>query len=125
MPARRTDPLLHASLVAVWLGTALASALEARGQSVALLVGAGLHDARWQAALIWGGIAADAAVGLWLAVRPGRASFTAALALMAVMTAIATALQPTLWLHPLGPLLKNLPIAALLVHLIRAERSLA
>jgi hypothetical protein len=28
-------------------------------------------------------------------------------------------LQPALWLHPLGPLLKNLPIAALLWHLYR------
>jgi hypothetical protein len=33
------------------------------------------------------------------------------------MTAVATFLQPALWLQPLGPLLKNLPIAALLWHL--------
>ena len=38
---------------------------------------------------------------------------------MGLMTAVATALQPPLWLDPLGALLKNLPIAALLVHLIR------
>jgi hypothetical protein len=29
-------------------------------------------------------------------------------------------LQPALWLHPLGPLLKNLPIAAMLLHLMSA-----
>ena len=41
------------------------------------------------------------------------------------MTAAATLLQPALWLHPLGPLLKNLPIAALLVHLLRQEEKTA
>ncbi len=38
---------------------------------------------------------------------------------MSAMTLAATVLQPGLWLHPLGPLLKNLPIAALLWHLYR------
>lgn len=117
-PAQRW---LHASLVAVWLGTAAVSALEFRGQSVQLLADAGLHDPRWQAGLIAGGIAADLIVGLWLAWRPGRASGAAALGLMAVMTVAATVLQPALWLHPLGPLLKNLPIAAALLHLMRAH----
>ena len=113
------DRWLHASLVAVWLGTAAVSAIEADGQSVTLLSDAGLHDPTWQALLIWGGIAADVLVGLWLAWRPGRASGIAALSLMTAMTVAATVLQPALWLHPLGPLLKNLPIAALLVHFMQ------
>ncbi|WP_399678901.1 DoxX-like family protein [Xenophilus sp.] len=105
---------LHLSLVAVWLGTALASALEAHGQGAQLLHDAGIADPRWQSALIWAGVAADTAVGLALWRRPGRVSYAAALALMVLMTAVATVLQPALWLHPLGPLLKNLPIAAAL-----------
>ena len=118
-PVAPADRWLHASLVAVWLGTAAVSALELRGQSTQLLADAGLHDARWHAVLIASGIAADVLVGLWLAWRPGRASGAAALALMGVMTVAATVLQPALWLHPLGPLLKNLPIAAVLLHLMR------
>ena len=59
------------------------------------------------------------AVGIALWRWPGHASYITALALMAVMTLAATLLQPGLWLHPLGPLLKNLPIAAMLWHLIR------
>ena len=35
------------------------------------------------------------------------------------MTIVTTALLPAMWLHPLGPLLKNLPIAAALVVLRR------
>ncbi|MDO5290768.1 MAG: DoxX-like family protein [Pseudomonadota bacterium] len=108
---------LHASVCAVWLLTALISLWEARtpeGQSFALLRAAGLHSPVWMSALIAGGAALDAAVGLWLWRRPGRASALAALALMALFTLVATALQPALWLHPLGPLLKNLPLAAAL-----------
>lgn len=118
----RLGPLrgLHASLVLVWLGTAVASLLERNGQSRALLADAGVHGAAVQTVLIVAGALADAAVGLALWRWPGRASYGAALALMALMTVVATALQPALWLHPLGPLLKNLPIAAALVLLMRA-----
>lgn len=105
---------LRMSLVVVWLGTALVSALEAHGQSRQLLQGSGIDDLLWQAMLIWGGIAADTAIGIALWRWPGRHAYAAALAVMALMTVVATALQPALWLHPLGPLLKNLPIAAAL-----------
>ncbi|WP_454708465.1 DoxX-like family protein [Delftia acidovorans] len=126
MDERRSRPVpaplrtMHLSLIAVWLGTALVSAIEHRGLSVQVLADAGIHDARWQTFLIWSGLLADLAVGLALWLRPGRESYLAALLLMASMTVLATALQPTLWLHPLGPLLKNLPIAAMLLHLMSA-----
>lgn len=116
-PSQRT---MHLSLIAVWLGTALVSAIEHRGLSVQVLADAGIHDARWQTFLIWSGLLADLAVGMALWLRPGRESYLAALLLMAAMTVLATVLQPTLWLHPLGPLLKNLPIAAMLLHLMSA-----
>lgn len=112
---------LHLSLVVVWLGTALVSAIEADDQAAQLLQAAGIAAPHWQAALIWAGIAADLGVGLALWLRPGRASFTAALTLMTLMTVVATVLEPTLWLHPLGPLLKNLAIAAALWLLMRTH----
>jgi hypothetical protein len=113
LPAAR---LLRYSLVAVWLITATVSVWELHGRSRDLL--AGLPPA-WNTpggatALILGGAAADTALGLWMAWRPGRAAYAAALLLMAVMTVLATVIQPSLWLHPLGPLLKNRPIAAIL-----------
>lgn len=112
---------MHLSLIAVWLGTALVSAIEHRGLSVKVLADAGIHDARWQTFLVWSGLLADLVVGLALWLQPGRKSYLAALLLMAAMTVLATVLQPTLWLHPLGPLLKNLPIAAMLLHLMSAH----
>jgi hypothetical protein len=118
--AGETDGLLRASLVAVWLFTAVASLVELNGQSREVLAAAGIASPPWLVQLlIVGGAAADLLAGIALWRWPGRASYAVALALMLAMTFVATVLQPSLWLHPLGPLLKNLPIAALLWHLYR------
>ena len=128
-PQQQAARLMHASLVVVWLGTALVSALDYLGLSglnhegTRLLDQGGIGDTRWQALLIWSGLLADLALGLALLLRPGRAIYLSALLLMTAMTVIGTALQPTLWLHPLGPLLKNLPIAAMLWFLLQTDNS--
>ena len=101
--------------MAVWLGTAVVSAITHRTQGDALLRQAGLTDDAWIQALIWGGAAADLLMGIALWRWPGRHSAWAALGLMGVMTLTATVLLPHLWLDPLGSLLKNLPIAAILI----------
>lgn len=114
------DRLLRLSLVAVWLMTAAVSLVELNGQSRQVLADAGVASPAWLVqGLIVVGAVADLLVGVALWRWPGRASYLAALALMASMTLAATVLQPSLWLHPLGSLLKNLPIAAVLWHLIR------
>jgi hypothetical protein len=123
---KRTPPpaplrLLHASLVFIWLATALVSAMEWQGQSVALLMRAHIVDATLQHAIIGAGIAADLAIGIGLAWHPGRTACGAALLGVVTMTVVATLLLPRLWLDPLGPLLKNLPIAAALLLLIRQD----
>ena len=118
--------LLRTSLVFVWLATAVVSVLELHGQSRELLAGLPhawvSGDAAWvPTAVILAGAAADAVLGLWLALRPGRAAYMAALALMGVMTLLATLIHPAWWLHPFGPLTKNLPIAAILWVLLQHE----
>jgi hypothetical protein len=112
--------LLRGSLVAVWLGTGVVSLLELHGQSAGLLQAAGLVQPLWVTGLTVSGALADLLLGLALWLRPQRSTYLAALALMLVMTLTATVLLPSLWLHPLGPLLKNGPIAALLWTLAQA-----
>lgn len=110
---------LRLSLVVVWLWTAFPTVWEWNGQSLALL--APLPGA-WQEikpVLIGGGAVFDALLGMWLWWRPGRAAYSAALVTMLIMTLLATAIDPGLWLHPLGPLSKNIPIAAALCLLWR------
>ena len=105
---------LRYSLVFVWLATASASLWERNGQSAALLQHAGMQDARVIQWAIGGGAAVDAALGIAMWRWPSRSIYLAALAMMIVMTLIATVLEPSLWLHPLGPLTKNAPIAVAL-----------
>jgi hypothetical protein len=114
--------LLRYSLVAVWLGTAFVSVVEWRGQSQDLLRGSELVPAGWSDGLIAAGVAVDLLLGLMLWLRPNRVTYGAALFVMSVMTALASFMQPSLWLHPLGPLLKNLPIAAALWVLAKGAR---
>lgn len=110
---------LRHSLVFVWLVTALVSVWERDGQSLALLRAAGLRDAAWMVGLIWAGAATDVVLGLALWFTPGRLVYLLALTSMLLMTLLATVLDPNLWLHPLGPLTKNIPMAAILVILSR------
>ena len=118
--------LLRASLVVVWLATAVVSVWELHGQSRELLAGlptawAEGHAPWLPTAIILAGAAADAVLGLWLALRPGRKAYGAALLMMLAMTLLATAIQPAWWLHPFGPLTKNLPIAAILWVLLQGS----
>ena len=123
---RASAQLLRGSLVVVWLATAVVSVWELHGQSRELLAGlptawAGGHALWLPTAIILAGAAADAVLGLWLALRPGRKAYGAALLMMLAMTLLATAIQPAWWLHPFGPLTKNLPIAAILWVLLQDE----
>lgn len=121
MHSARDLSLLRFSLIFVWLATALVSVWELNGQSLQLLASAGIHDRTLAFMLILGGAGLDAALGLAMWIKPGRATYLVALASMVVMTLTATAIAPALWLHPLGPMTKNVPIAVTLWALARAR----
>jgi hypothetical protein len=110
---------MRGSLVFVWLVTAAVSLWEMHGQGRELLRVGGVADASVSDALIASGAALDALLGAWLWFRPARLAYLSALGALLGMTLVATVLLPTLWLHPLGPLTKNAPIAAILWALAR------
>lgn len=110
---------LRMSLVFVWLWTAAVSVWELQGQSRNLLLAGGIADASMANVLVLSGAALDVLLGLCLWLRPSRPAYLLALAAMLLLTLVATVLSPSLWLHPLGPLSKNVPIAAMLWVLAR------
>lgn len=105
--------LAGASLAIVWLGTAMVS-LRDGGQAGAALLQSTRLGAQAAMAVVWLGSAWDVIIGLALLLRPGLLTCRVAAAGLIAMTALATWLLPALWLDPLGPLLKNLPLLALL-----------
>jgi uncharacterized protein YbjT (DUF2867 family) len=119
-------PWLHASLAVVWLWTAMVSLwLFPREDSLALLARAGV-PAGFALPALWSAAALDAVFGvLTLAplARPARRLLWASQALLiAVYSAIITVRLPEWWLHPYGPLVKNLPILVLLAWLWSLDR---
>jgi nucleoside-diphosphate-sugar epimerase len=110
--------LLRGSLAVVWLLTAVVSLgvypVEA---SYDLLGRAGVPSALRPAAL-YGAAALDLAFGvltLWpLGARSARWLWRAQAALVVGYTLIISLRLPEFWLHPYGPLSKNLPILAVL-----------
>ena len=112
--------LARFSLVAVWIWTALVSVQQAHGLSTQLLQASAIPAALYPW-IIWGGAGVDLLLGLLMWLRPARWVYLAALGMTLTMTLIGTWVDPALWLHPLGPLSKNLPILALLWIVARDE----
>jgi len=111
--------LARHALALVWLGTAVASLHDGGRAGTALLPSMAPDSAL---AVVWLGSAWDAALGLALLLRPSALVYRLAALGVIAMTALATLLQPALWLDPLGPLLKNLPLLVLLQQLAREAR---
>jgi uncharacterized protein YbjT (DUF2867 family) len=64
----------------------------------------------------------DAAIGLLLLLRPRRWLWAAQLLLVGGYTLIMSICLPFFWLHPFGPLSKNLPLLALMLLMWRASK---
>jgi hypothetical protein len=111
--------LARLSLAAVWLWTAAVSVQQLHGFSAELLRANAHIPPQAHARIIWSGAAVDALLGGLMLWRPAPWVYRCAGAMTLIMTLIGTAVDPGLWLQPLGPLSKNLPILALLWMLAR------
>ncbi|PJK08670.1 epimerase [Lysobacteraceae bacterium NML120232] len=111
--------MLRYSLIAVWWLTVVASLVEWNGQSLALLQAGGIRSIPLAHGLIAAGVVLDAALALALMGWPRRISYQLSGVAVIALTLIATLLLPSLWLHPLLPLGKNLPILVILHILAR------
>jgi hypothetical protein len=123
-------PLLRLTLALVWIVTGLLSfGLFPRDDSYALLADTGIVPAL-QPLMLYGAAALDLGFGLATLVPPAGARWRgrlwlAQIALVGIYTLIIAWRLPEFWLHPFGPLLKNLPILAILVLLYLHDRDAA
>ncbi|AOB31305.1 hypothetical protein AKI39_12315 [Bordetella sp. H567] len=115
-------PLLRWSIAFVWLFTAAVSAFGyPLADSYALLARTGV-PAAWQPLALYGAIAMDLLLGLSVLIpRRPRWIWPAQAALVIGYTFIISLRLPEFWLHPYGPLSKNLPFLAVLWLLYEME----
>jgi len=114
--------LLRLALASVWLLTALVCLVAyPREASLALLAEAGLQG---MPALIafYGAVLMDLAFGLATLCRPGRRLWLAQMLVVAGYSLVIAVALPAFLAHPFGPVLKNLPILAILFLLYAEER---
>jgi uncharacterized protein YbjT (DUF2867 family) len=115
-------PLLRWSVALVWIFTGIVSlGLYPVSASLELLARSGVPEALGPL-FLYPAAALDLALGIGiLAMRRRRLLWLAQIVLIAVYTLIITVRLPEFWLHPYGPLLKNLPMLAAIYLLYRFE----
>lgn len=118
-------PLLRVAVAFLWLWTGIVSlGLYPVADSYALLARVGLQGelASWA---LYGAAVCDFALGILTLAAPTswrRWVWLAQLCLMGGYTLVITLFLPEQWLHPYGPISKNLPLAAAIALLWAMER---
>lgn len=115
-------PLLRITLGLMWIWTALVSAgLYPIDKSMALLDAVGLNDTLALTALVTATLL-DLLLGLALLMqRHVKAAAWLQITAMATYSLIIAWALPDYWLHPFGPLIKNLPLIVATLMLIAME----
>jgi uncharacterized protein YbjT (DUF2867 family) len=115
-------PMLRISIALVWIVTGIVSlGLYPVADSYALLARVGITG-MMAPLMLYGAAMLDLAFGIaTLALRRRRLLWLAQLAVIAFYTVIISWRLPEFWLHPYGPLLKNLPMMAAIWLLLELE----
>ena len=115
-------PLLRVALAVVWLVTGLLSlGIYPQEESLAMLAQVGLHGTA-AVTVLYGAALLDCAFGIATLLLPSRILWRAQMVLILGYTIIITLFLPGYWLHPFGPVLKNIPILVLLLVLDASEQ---
>ncbi|WP_116135499.1 SDR family oxidoreductase [Trinickia diaoshuihuensis] len=105
---------LRIALAITWLGTAVCSAFfYPKAESLALLARLHLHGGA-ALGLLYGASAIDAMIGVLTLTHPGKRLWIAQAFLVGLYSCIVAITLPEFLWHPFGPILKNVPILAVL-----------
>jgi len=116
-------PLVTVAFALMWLVTAYVSWFSwPHADSRSWLAACGV-PAALQEPLLLAASVTDATIGVLLLLRPRRWLWAAQLALVGGYTIMLSVFLPYFWAHPFGPLLKNLPLLAVMALLWRLSPS--
>lgn len=115
-------PVMRWSIALVWLGSGLTSLFGwPIARSLDMLATVGLHGPFAWIALVAGALL-DLALGVATLAFRRRWLYALQIATIVAYTVILSVALPGFWLHPFAPLLKNLPMLAMLGVLLLATR---
>lgn len=115
-------PLLRASVAVMWIVTGIVSlAVYPLAESYALLARVGI-SAKLAPLALGAAASLNVALGVASVVAASRWLWWTQIFVVAGYTLLITIYLPEYWSHPYGPVLKNLPLLALLLLLARLEQ---
>jgi hypothetical protein len=115
------NSVIRTTLASVWLVTGLLSlGIYPIEDSLQLLARVGITGTPgyW---LLYGEAVLDTVLGILTLTHPGKMLRLTQAGIIAAYTQVISVFLPEFWLHPFGPILKNLPIFTLLWLLYRHE----
>ncbi|ROS02052.1 DoxX-like protein [Sinobacterium caligoides] len=112
------------SLALLWIFTAATSAIFAQALSYQILAAAGI-DGSLASICLYSGSIVDLLIGVWLLYgRQLRHCYWLQLIIITLYTVLLTVIDAHYWLHPFGPLTKNIPLLVMIYYLYRQEKEL-
>ncbi|MGR6871552.1 DoxX-like family protein [Pseudomonas sp. HK3] len=112
------------SLSFLWIMTGLTSAFFAREIGYDILVNNGFTASLANLSILLGSII-DVSIGIWLLTGKNlKLCYLMQLLMIITYSLLLTAIEPVFWLHPFGPLTKNIPLIVMIYILYSHERSL-
>ena len=115
------DFVARLSLCFIWIFTGITSVFFAKDVSYEVLAAACI-DGALASFSIFSGSVLDLAIGFWLLIgRYLKACYLVQMAVITLYTLLLSAIEPSFWIHPFGPLTKNIPLLVMIYWLHRKE----
>ena len=115
------DLVARLSLCFLWLFTGITSVFFAKDIGYEVLA-AGDIDGALASFSIYSGSILDLAIGIWLLIGKNlRACYLMQMVVITLYTLLLTVIDPSFWVHPFGPLTKNIPLLVMIYWLHRKE----
>ncbi len=110
------------SLSFLWIFTGITSAFFAREEGLEVLARGGITGQLADACLYSGSIL-DVAIGVWILIgKRLEHCYLVQIWVVLVYSSLLTIIDANFWLHPFGPLTKNIPILVMIYFLYSDEK---